>query len=148
MVRESLWAGFAVFVIASGSAQGQSLNDQEVCAKQAKVAFEGYYSSRGSVVKPLSVNYQSHYNPKLNRCFVSIQTGDMVNNQIVTGAVLMDAFERRIYASYSFTSPETDKKRVAIGPQLSCVLAPLGQAQTHCSSKEEFDVFVAKYMEQ
>jgi hypothetical protein len=60
----------------------------------------------------------------------------------------MDAFERRIYASYSFTSPEANRKYVGTGPQLSCVLAPLGQAQTHCSSKEEFDAFVAKYTEQ
>jgi hypothetical protein len=148
MVRQSLWAGFAVMVIATGSVRGQSLGDQEVCAKQAKVAFDGYYSARGSAIKPISVNYRSHYNPKLNRCFVSIQTSDMVGNQSVTGAVLIDAFERRIYASYSFTSPELNKKYVGIGTQLSCVLAPLGQAQTLCSSKEEFDVFVTKYMEQ
>ena len=148
MVRQSLWAGFAVIVMATGSVRGQSLDDQEICAKQAKVAFEGYYSGRGSTVKPISVNYRSRYNLKLNRCFVSIQTSDMVGNQIVTGAVLIDAFERRIYASYSFTSPEPNKKYVGIGPQLSCVLAPLGQAQTHCSSKDEFDAFVAKYIEQ
>ena len=147
MVRQSLWVGFAVIVIATGSVRGQSLDDQEICAKQAKVAFDGYYSARGSAIKPISVDYRSRYNPKLNRCFVFIRTSDIVGNQIVTGAVLIDAFERRIYASYSFTSPETNKKYVAIGPQLKCVLAPLDQAQTPCSSKEEFDTFVAKYME-
>jgi hypothetical protein len=141
MVRQ-LWAGFAVIIIATGSVRGQSLDDQEICAKQAKVAFEGYYSGRGSTVKPVSVNYRSRYNLKLNRCFVSIQTSDMVGNQVVTGAVLIDAFERRIYASYSFTSPEPNKKYVGIGPQLSCVLAPLGQAQTHCSSKDEIDALL------
>jgi hypothetical protein len=148
MVRQSVWAGFAVIVIATGSVRGQSLDDQAICAKQAKVAFERYYSGRGSAIKPISVNYRSRYNPKLNRCFVSIQTSDRVGNQIVTGAALIDAFERRFYASYSFTSPELNKKYVGIGPQLNCDLAPLGQAQTHCSSKEEYDAFVAKYMEE
>jgi hypothetical protein len=146
MVRQ-LWAGFAVIVIATGSVRGQSLDDQEVCAKQAKVAFDGYYSSRGPAIKPISVDYRSLYNPKLNRCFVFIQTRDMIGSQLATGAVLMDAFERWIYASYSFTSPETNKKDVGIGPQFSCVLSPLNQTQTHCSSKEEFAAFVAEYMQ-
>lgn len=148
MVRQSVLAGFAVIIIATGSVRGQSLDDQAICAKQAEVTFDGYYGSRGSAVKPISVNYRSRYNLKLNRCFVSIQTSDRVVNQIVTGAVLIDAFERRIYASYSFTSPEPNKKHVGIGPQLSCVLAPLGRAQTHCSSRDEYDAFVAPYMEQ
>jgi len=148
MVRQCVWASFTAIVIATGSVRGQSLDDQAICAKQAKVAFDGYYGSRGSAVKPISVNYRSRYNPKLNRCFVSIQTSDMVGNQIVTGAVLIDAFEQRIYASYSFTSPEPNKTYVGIGPQLSCILAPLGQSQTHCSSRDEYDAFVAPYMEQ
>jgi hypothetical protein len=63
--------------------------------------------------------------------------------EFLTGIVLVDAFERRVYASYRWIG-----KEYLEGPPDACDLIPTPQTKTHCSSKAEFDAFVAKYMEE
>jgi len=69
---------------------------------------------------------------------MEIETTFFDGGHITTSVLLMDAFEQRVYASYVWASPNVN----------SCDLVPTSQTQTHCSSREEFDAFVAKYMEE
>ena len=63
----------------------------------------------------------------------------------MTSVVLMDAYERRVYAQYMW-STKTGKKYWEI-PPMQCDVTPTAKQTTTCSSRDEFDGFVAKYME-
>src|SRR6516225_1115553 len=71
-----------------------------------------------------------------------IEATRSTGQQFVTSAVLMDAFERRVYAKYSGSQINS----INIGSPTTCDLIPTSRTKTHCSSKNEWDAFVAKYM--
>lgn len=102
---------------------------QEKCAKQADKVFRelGYNLNADS--------NQSHFNVKLNRCFMSFGTGSVGK---FPSKYLIDAYEQRQYAEY-FVFIE--------GRSEGCSLTPLGEKEHSCKSKEEYNEFVAKYME-
>jgi hypothetical protein len=133
-------------LLTATAASAQSLEQQGICAKQAKVAFEeynAYYNKlRVTTPEPLISDYATHYNAKLNKCFVSINTYDVENDEAITTEMLMDAFERRVYANYGVNAP---RGQIAV---ITCNLFPTIKDETHCTSKDEYDAFVAKYMEE
>ena len=144
-------ASAIALVVANGVAQAQtaSLQEQGLCAKQARVAFQdwkGDATDQKLGTKTVFQDYQNHFSPKFNRCFILIDYMYQMGPEHVTSATLMDAFERRIYATYSW-STEKDKKFWEVAPTI-CELMPTSQQTKHCSSKDEFDAFVAAYMEQ
>ena len=119
--------GLTILGITS-SAVAQPLNLQAMCATQAKKAFEEWQGDNKSGMD----NYTNHYNTKLGKCLVLIEHGVMSGSTPTKIKVLMDAFERRIYADYSSTW---------------CELTP-SLRQTKACSEAEFDAFVAAYMEE
>jgi hypothetical protein len=128
-------------LLTATTASAQSLEQQAICAKQAKTAFEEYSGdpkSSGSNKVNTKYQYQIHYNTKLNKCFVDIQETVSVGKNITTGDTLMDAFEQRVYAQYVWASPQIK----------SCDLIPTVGHKKTCSTKDEYDAFVAKYMEE
>ena len=127
------------------AAQAQSLQEQAICAQQAKTAFEDY-NNASSVpgFKLLTANYQSHYNTKLNKCLVLITEMSEMDGQLITSEDLLDAFEHREFADYIWQTKEG--KNVSDVPPY-CRLTSAMQQEEDCS-KEEFDAFVSKYMEQ
>ena len=133
--------GVLCLCVIATTATAQSLEQQAICAKQAKIALQEY---EDEIQKKASSNldqhsdYQSHYNTNLNKCLIKIETTFFDGGHITKSAMLMDAFEQRVYASYIWASQNVN----------SCDLVPTSQTQTHCSSREEFDAFVAKYMEE
>jgi len=133
--------GVLCLCVIATTATAQSLEQQAVCAKQAKIALQEYGNEIQKKASPnldQHSDYQSHYNTKLNKCLMEIETTFFDGGHITTSVLLMDAFEQRVYASYVWASPNVN----------SCDLVPTSQTQTHCSSREEFDAFVAKYMEE
>jgi len=133
--------GVLCLCVVATTATAQSLEQQAVCAKQAKIALQEYGNEIQKKASPnldQHSDYQSHYNTKLNKCLMEIETTFFDGGHITTSVLLMDAFEQRVYASYVWASPNVN----------SCDLVPTSQTQTHCSSREEFDAFVAKYMEE
>jgi len=133
--------GIAIIIAASATmAHGQSLQEQETCAQQAKAAFQEY---KGGAAPPGVSDYQSHYNKTLNKCFVLINQKSELNGQPVMVTDLYDAVERRWLASYTQLTKEGKEYL------LNCELKPTSQEkETICKSKQEFDAFVSKYMEQ
>lgn len=89
-------------------------------------------------------NYQSHYNTKIKKCLIYITESFSMKGQITESDDLLDAFERREYADYL----QIIKNNAKYDVPAYCVLSPNFDQAKHCSSKAEFDAFVAKYMEQ
>ncbi len=127
------------------TAHGQSLQQQELCAKQAKAYFLEYNADdqalRKAGITPVNSDYLSHYSNKLNRCFVLVTSTTSTDKRITKNSQLVDAFERRIYATFDITYPQEKPW------DIYCELAPSLAETSNCSSQAEFDAFVSKYME-
>ena len=132
--------GIAIIIVTSATmAQGQSLQEQANCAQHAKAAFQDYKEG----APPGFGDYQIHYNKTLNKCFILINQKSKLNGQPVMVTELYDAVERRWLASYTQLTKEGKEYL------LNCELKPTSQEkETICKSKQEFDAFISKYMEQ
>jgi hypothetical protein len=157
---------FALAAIACSATvvRSQSLDLQEKCASQARKAFQALEdeenedpSSKGWQVlgeQQHSSTYQSHYNTKLNRCLMLTTDLHALQDDNVEVVTLVDANERRRYATYQeMRSHEAVRKDLQTGTKTSgkvfnCKLTPSIRQETTCKNREEFDAFVAKYMEE
>jgi len=127
-------------IVITSNASARSLKEQEICAKQAEIAYQTY-NNAGSVPgsKVESSWHQSHYNKKLNKCLILVDQMYQHNGETSTTAQLFDAFERRVLAKYTLNLENNS---------LDCKLTPTLDQRENCSSKNEFDAFVEKYMEE
>jgi hypothetical protein len=116
----------------------------ERCAAKAKSVFEamGYKEMQTGVNTD---SWQSHYNPKLSKCFMTVESTGVSNETQFISRILLDAFERRIYGQYTWTSRK-DKKYWEVPPML-CVLSESSSSEQNCKSEDEYKAFVAKYIE-
>jgi hypothetical protein len=133
------------------SANAQSLDQQERCAQQARRAFQELNTENRTEgqrfrMTVMSADYQSHYNTRLGKCLMLVETTYMSGSEFTTTAQLMDAKERRLYATYGWRSKEG--KRYWEVPPTTCELTPSLREKKLCSSREEFDAFAANYMEE
>jgi hypothetical protein len=152
-------AAFIVVVVLAtcGAAPGfsQSLDLQERCAAEANSAFRQLESENASKYDPSTLiqksvgTFQSHYNTRLNRCLLLIDRVSVLplstslSNQL-RQAVLVDANERRTYAAYIETQLAVETK-----PKVErCELRPTARYRTACTTRDDFDAFVASYLEQ
>jgi hypothetical protein len=132
-------------------ARSQSLDFQATCATQARKAFQEWEKDQNDPnnksFRLISGDYQSHYNTKLKKCLILIEaTHSSGNKQFSTVALLSDAYERRMYAYYQWISKEN--KFYWEVPPISCELTPSLRNKRFCTTREEFDAFVADYMEE
>ena len=118
----------------------RSPNEQEICAKLAEKAYQAY-NNAGSVPgsKVESSWHQNHYNKKLNKCLILVDQMYQHNEETTITAQLFDAFERRVFANYVLNLDNNFK---------DCELTPTLDQRVSCSSKNAFDAFVDKYMEE
>jgi hypothetical protein len=137
------------------TARSQSLAVQEQCASQARKTFQELESENRAEHNPSTTinrgnsDYQSHYNSKLDKCLMLIHrrllvplSTDHADQQ--RQSIMIDANERRHYAIYAETQLAAE-----LAPKLDkCELVPGMRFKTACKSREEFDAFVASYMEQ
>jgi hypothetical protein len=138
-------------VMCCAESHSQSLDLQALCATQARKAFqeaELEYKNDpvGKMFTTVSSDYQSHYNTKLKKCLMLVDATRMVGDQSSTTVYLTDAFERRIYASYLWIS-QKGKKYWEVPPS-TCELTPSLRQKKNCTTRAEFDTFVADYMEE
>jgi hypothetical protein len=115
---------------------------QEKCAAQADKVFRelGYRQtgSRDNVSEVL----QSHFNPSLNKCFMTVETMARDGSQ---SRFLLDAFEQREYAEY-FWMIVKGKKYWENPPQM-CKEIPSSGDERLCQSDTEYKTIVKRYME-
>jgi hypothetical protein len=107
----------------------ENLELQEKCAGQAERMFRILGSNGG---------YVSHYNATLNKCFMTVDSGTMRPLRITK--FLYDAYEQREYAGYQQTG------NVRNPPEVCEVRSP-GEKPMSCNSPQEYEAFVARYME-
>jgi hypothetical protein len=145
----SRFAALAVVLLASTiPARSQTPDDQERCAAQARKAFQEWENQLKKVplIKTLSSDYESHYNTKIRKCLIVISGMSTLasgKGSVTTSVTLMDAYERDVFANYIGISSPT-KKEV---PPMDCELIPTFQVKKFCANRDEFDAFVAGYME-
>jgi hypothetical protein len=135
-----------------------SIDMQEKCAAQAKKSFDEAGWNKGGLPTSNSewntansqpTSYTDHYSSKLNKCFIEVNSpmqSQPGSSTIWTYKVLWDAYEGRTYAAYSWHTVE-GKKYWEV-PPFECATYPDGTeaSQQLCTSEQEFDAFVAKYM--
>jgi len=144
-----------VLVACAIPARAQSLDVQEKCASDARQAFQqredAHKANQEQSAPPeKSVSdYQSHYSRTLKRCLMLIsrksflpQSTNLSDQQ--RQWMLVDANERRVYAVYSETQLATETK----AKLERCELSPNLRMKTGCTTRGEFDAFVARYLEQ
>jgi hypothetical protein len=148
------YLGVLAVVLLAGAipAHSQTLDDQERCASQARKAFDWENESKKSpgakLMHTVSSDYESHFNTKMKKCLILIQsvtTIPSLDGNSSNTVTLMDAYERHVYAYYLWTSSPT-KKYWEVKP-MSCELIPAVQPKKNCADREEFDAFVAGYLE-
>ena len=156
MMSKSL-ALFALIILGAWQmpAQSQSLDLQERCATDARKTFrqlerenDAKYDA-AALIQKAAGDFQSHYNSKINRCLLLINraaviplSANLSNQQ--RQSFLVDANERRYYASYVETQLASDSKAKVE----RCELRPTMRYTTACTSRDEYDAFVATYLEQ
>ena len=147
VLGRGLWTVMLVSV--NFGLHAQTLDLQERCASLAREAFNedearsaeaiSAISKSGLKIDVLSSNYQGHYNPKLDRCFMLVSRTWTTSSRGKNGRTtyLVDAIGGRTYAYYQ--EPEEEKP--------SCTLYPSFTKVTYCETSAEFNEFVAGYME-
>lgn len=124
----------------NGFTKTADLDLQAKCSKQASFMFNELGYNKSGNFGSLS-SYQSHYNNKFNKCFLSIYSvqGKFVNQSVI------DAYEQKVFATYMWTA-DKNKKYSEVVPML-CLVMPNTKYETKCSSEEEYKSYVAKLME-
>lgn len=122
----------------------ENIELQEKCSGKAKEVFRfmGYNvtNQNGNVD-----GYQSHYNTRLDKCFMTIDSIIVIEDNIIKNRLLIDAYEQREYAEYTWMSRKEKKYREV--PPSICKLIPLSKSEQFCKSEDEYKAFVASYME-
>lgn len=140
----------------SSRSLAQSLDQQAKCGGEAQRAFtQDGYKGEGEVTREaadpkgdydVTAQYESHYNPALNRCFMLLETQGVGHKNVgYQTKLLFDANERRVYADYLWM-PKGGKKYWEVAPTV-CRLTPSHTEELSCHSEAEFMEFVARYME-
>ena len=136
-------------------ANAGSLDLQERCKTDASRTFQeledentAKYDPAALVRRPTS-DHQNHYNARLDRCLLLIQRrivlpqATNLSNQ-VRQSILIDANERRTYALYIETQlAEETKSKIE-----RCELRPGMRQRMSCTTRDQFDAFVATDLEE
>ena len=116
-----------------------SLDFQVKCSEQAQKAFIQLGFKANDIA-----SYQSHYNAKLNKCFIDTENTTFQGKTGWTYRNVYDAVEGRSYGTYVWHT-ERNKKYWEVPPFMCEVESPQGEKQ-RCNSKEEFSKLVQIYM--
>jgi hypothetical protein len=108
----------------------------EKCASQAAKVFARL---EGGQTGSTFAHYQSHFNPRLNKCFMLLEGTDY-STGVHYYSDLYDAYEQRQYADF------TSWVGNPAGNLMACDLTPLSGDERKCASRAEYDAFVAEYM--
>jgi hypothetical protein len=129
---------------ATSERRAATLAEQKLCSDQSKKAYdESRLEPDVKGFKTISTDYTSHYDPVRNVCFVLLETTDSVDGgqNIMTVYSVMDAFERKIYGHYMWTS-DKKKKYWEVSP-IECEVTPTDSEKTVCKTEDEFKQLVS-----
>ena len=134
---------------ASAQASAHQVAAEKVeCARRAGERFQklGYADQKaGWHEGNLSATYQSHHNPTLSRCLMTVETTNITAASEIVQRFLVDVDEQREFAEYSWVS--SNAKLASDQPPIICRLIPSATSESKCRSDGEYKAFVARYME-
>ncbi|MGJ7915452.1 hypothetical protein ACI48D_08245 [Massilia sp. LXY-6] len=117
-----------------------SLAQQERCANEARK----WFAEQQFRVNDLA-SYENHYNAKLNRCLIAVESKFFGNNLVIEFSSIMNVLENKKVANYVrqvITRGESQDDRVT-----HCTLTnPTGEIR-QCTSADEFNKLTKVYME-
>ena len=139
-------------IVVSWGAEAQSLAVQErlhvlqdKCEFHANLAFREWFEYREAAayfwdedVERLTADYHSHYSTRLRQCLMLVEESASKNGGLERVSFIVDIPEQREYAYYL-----ADNNEVVV-----CELKPTVIQQTLCKTRDEFDNFVAAYMDE
>lgn len=113
-----------------------TLSQQKMCSDQAAKSFSNSGYAETSKAS-LGNTYTNHFDAGANICYIEVTTRTMSGKEFLYGHVVYDAFEGRVYGSFS---------KITHNPNpFECVLTPRDQSEIHRNSQEEFDAFALKH---
>ena len=115
-----------------------NLDLQAKCSEQAHQAFAQMgYRERGIT------NYENHYNPKLNRCFIYVRGMDLRSSPgtVLSFGYVLDAFEGKRYGEYIQPSGKVEE------PPWACSVTLVSGETKTCRTLREFSQLVRAYIE-
>lgn len=86
--------------------------------------------------------YTSHYDPRVNVCFVRVNSFGSAGPASVTD-VIYDAFGGRVYATYIWVNPL--KRKFWEVPPSECDVEIPGKPEEQCTSTDAFNQLTEKY---
>jgi cell division protein FtsL len=120
-----------------------SLELQQQCSKQAREE----YAENGWKKEPIA-SYTNHYNTKMNKCFMLIESTTPTkpsDGTFFVTKLLFDAFEGKSYGEWEWQSDKA-KKYWEVAP-ITCKGTLLSGEEKVCHSSGEFDEVVKLYMQ-
>ncbi len=137
VVAISLSSYFVVFLPKEKTLENL-ITQQQKCADEALKFFKANESNRQNT------DYTNHWNRKLNKCFIEIQTSDISNGSPTNSDQLYDAFEGKQYGWFFIVR---DKKRDEQIPTV-CEMYSDGNTNSDksCTNETWYDSFVEPYM--
>ena len=117
-----------------------NLDLQEKCSNQASSV------SRQMGLKSAFAVYTNHYNPKLNKCFITVFNTATVGSIPTVSMWVQDAYEGKEYAEY-FWINRHGQWYLEVKPD-TCKVTLLSGIEKTCESQEEFEQLIKVYMDQ
>lgn len=111
---------------------------QAKCADQALLAWKA-----GGWDRKKLATYSNHYNEKLKKCFMQIETTTEESGADVTFETVTDPFESKGYAEFIW---KVDHKSGDSKSMRCSAILPSGETIA-CTSPEEFDELIKQYMD-
>lgn len=134
-----------IAVLSTGPSIADQPALQERCNWQARQSFleleyevdsDAEFRERSAHV---SMDYSPHYNAAIGRCLLLVEMSETSVSQVSHTAYIVDAEKpAREYAFYRETGYVP----------IVCELRPSWGVVKHCADRNEFDGFIARYMEQ
>jgi len=128
--------------------EGQQLeNSKQLIVQQQNCSDEALksYKDDGYNLNDALSNYTDHWNQKLSKCLMEVQSSDSSSGTLVTSKDLYDVLEGKDFGSFTVIR---DKKLWEQKPVM-CEMYPNGDKNNvqFCNSEAEFDSYVQQYME-
>jgi hypothetical protein len=140
-----LVASAMIAVLSTGSSIADQPTLQDRCEWQARHSFleleyevdsDTEFHERSAAV---SMDYSPHYDAAIGRCLLLVEMSETSANGVSHTTYIVDADKpAREYAFY----------REIGGKPILCELRPSWGVVKFCSSRDEFDAAIARYMEQ
>lgn len=120
--------------------KAESLAMQGKCSDQARKVFTSLGYRDGGMN-----SFQNHYQSKLNKCMLLLETQNVSGETVYTFKFIIDAFENKNYGEYTWRTDPVKKYWEV--PPLSCNVYAISGEKKNCRSEEEFVKFASEYME-